>query len=431
MPNVISSLFIAITAFGWGTQIDDSFYSTALGGNNMVDVFLPEGYDANDTTTHYPVVYYLHARGGTQNSGTNNIIAAWMDASQSGQINPIILVKPNGWVTPFYGSFYVNSDYYGAFEDYIVDDLVAYIDSAYNTIPEQQFRVLTGHSMGGYGSMMLGLKHPDRYRALSAHSGTPYSFNWIPDWIQNEVLPENGGSGPFDPDLGWRTDMMFNFGALFSPNSNNPPYNLDLPFDNQGNMIDSIFALWQEHTATRWASKYDPEVGLAIQFTIGSADGDIEPSIYKGNMAFSDSLDSLGIPYKMHIYDVSHYGLLYERNLAGLGFLDSVMWETVGVEQVELKAPMSFMLHQNYPNPFNPNTTISYSITEQSKVRLSVFDIRGQEVMTPQDGSKSPGNYEVQWNGMDQSGNPVSTGVYFCRLEAGSYSQSIKMVYLR
>jgi len=84
-----------------------------------------------------------------------------------------------------------------------------------------------------------------------------------------------------------------------------------------------------------------------------------------------------------------------------------------------------------YPNPFNPTTTIIYSLPEQSSVKLTVFDIRGQEIMNLQDEVKSQGNYEFQWNGVDQSGTQVSTGVYLCRLQAGGHSKTIKMVYLR
>ena len=91
----------------------------------------------------------------------------------------------------------------------------------------------------------------------------------------------------------------------------------------------------------------------------------------------------------------------------------------------------TFFLGPNYPNPFNPTTSISYSLPEQSAVKMTVFDIRGREVLTLLNEDISPGNYEVQWCGMDQAGNPVSTGVYFCRLEAGTFSHTIKMVYLR
>ena len=74
---------------------------------------------------------------------------------------------------------------------------------------------------------------------------------------------------------------------------------------------------------------------------------------------------------------------------------------------------------------------ISYSLPKRSDVTLTVFDIRGQEVTTLHDATKPPGNYEVQWNGRDQSGNPVSTGVYFCRFQADNFWQTIKMVYLK
>jgi len=64
--------------------------------------------------------------------------------------------------------------------------------------------------------------------------------------------------------------------------------------------------------------------------------------------------------------------------------------------------------------PVNPEN--SYSQTEAGSVKLAVLNIRGQEVMILQDADNPPGKYEVQWNGKDQAGNPVSTGVYFCRL---------------
>ena len=103
---------------------------------------------------------------------------------------------------------------------------------------------------------------------------------------------------------------------------------------------------------------------------------------------------------------------------------------TTAIAENEL-LPNDNVLHQNFPNPFNPITTIGYDLPEQAIVNLTVYDLRGQEVMTLEQSEKPPGIYEVQWNGMNQSGNQVSTGVYFCRLHAGEYNQTIKMVYLR
>jgi hypothetical protein len=104
---------------------------------------------------------------------------------------------------------------------------------------------------------------------------------------------------------------------------------------------------------------------------------------------------------------------------------------TVSISSDDQKVPVYYGIHQNYPNPFNPSTTISFSLPEQSLVKLKVFDIRGQEVFELVDTERPPGTYEVQWNGMDDAGNRVSTGVYFCRLKAGTYSQTIKMVYMK
>ena len=81
---------------------------------------------------------------------------------------------------------------YGNFEDYIVFDLVEFIDSAYNTIPSREKRAIMGHSTGAFGAMYLALKHPDVYCGVSAHSG-PLDFKHFSDWIP-VVLSENGGA---------------------------------------------------------------------------------------------------------------------------------------------------------------------------------------------------------------------------------------------
>lgn len=89
-------------------------------------------------------------------------------------------------------------------------------------------------------------------------------------------------------------------------------------------------------------------------------------------------------------------------------------------------APREFALFQNYPNPFNPNTTIIYQIPSQSHVTLTVFDILSREVATLVKGVEEPGYKSVQW---DASG--VASGVYFYRLDAGSFTSVKKLVLLR
>jgi hypothetical protein len=107
--------------------------------------------------------------------------------------------------------------------------------------------------------------------------------------------------------------------------------------------------------------------------------------------------------------------------------------DTISVVGREMKDhfPIGFSLSQNYPNPFNPTTSISYDLPETSDLRLTIYDITGRTVATLADVHQPAGSYTTQWNGSDDSGNPVSTGVYFCRLQARDYSKTIKMVYLR
>jgi hypothetical protein len=88
----------------------------------------------------------------------------------------------------------------------------------------------------------------------------------------------------------------------------------------------------------------------------------------------------------------------------------------------------TYFLYQNYPNPFNPKTQISYQIpnSEVQNVNLKVFDILGKEVATLVNEKQSPGNYQVEFDGTD-----YPSGVYFYRLQSGSYSETKKMILLR
>ncbi|MCK6622955.1 MAG: T9SS type A sorting domain-containing protein [Calditrichaceae bacterium] len=99
-------------------------------------------------------------------------------------------------------------------------------------------------------------------------------------------------------------------------------------------------------------------------------------------------------------------------------------------------APLSFFLFQNYPNPFNSLTTISYRLppagqTVTAEAELTVYDILGQRVKTLLSGSMPAGSYRVQWDGRDENGNPLASGVYVYCLRARGLVQSKKMLLLR
>jgi aminopeptidase N len=99
---------------------------------------------------------------------------------------------------------------------------------------------------------------------------------------------------------------------------------------------------------------------------------------------------------------------------------------------IEEKPPaFAFRLAQNYPNPFNPVTTIRFSVPERRLVQLRVYDVTGRLVATLADGVFTAGIHSVQWNGTNRRGQPVASGIYFYRLQAGSDAATRKMMLLR
>ena len=93
--------------------------------------------------------------------------------------------------------------------------------------------------------------------------------------------------------------------------------------------------------------------------------------------------------------------------------------------------PKEFCLHPNYPNPFNPETTISYDLSEDGFVELSVYNMRGEKVTTLIKGNQEAGSYRLNWDGTNRNGEIVSSGIYFLRIASGSYSRTSKMVFIR
>jgi hypothetical protein len=93
--------------------------------------------------------------------------------------------------------------------------------------------------------------------------------------------------------------------------------------------------------------------------------------------------------------------------------------------------PTKFALHQNYPNPFNATTTIIYELPEVSHVTIEIFNVLGQKVTTLTDGREDAGIHSVEWNGADETGSIVSSGVYFYRISTPGYSAEKKMVLMK
>ncbi len=95
------------------------------------------------------------------------------------------------------------------------------------------------------------------------------------------------------------------------------------------------------------------------------------------------------------------------------------------------EAPALSALYPNFPNPFNPETTIRFSLGKTSRVKLSIYNTKGQLVKTLANDILTPGQHQKTWNGRDESGQAVASGVYFYRLDADNYRRTMKMVLMK
>ena len=96
-----------------------------------------------------------------------------------------------------------------------------------------------------------------------------------------------------------------------------------------------------------------------------------------------------------------------------------------------VETPTGFSLGDNYPNPFNPTTTISFNVPEYSAVSIAVYNLMGEKIRTLVADSRAAGNYQINWDGTDNHGNAVSTGMYFYELKAGDFKQVKRMTFMK
>ncbi len=175
-----------------------------------------------------------------------------------------------------------------------------------------------------------------------------------------------------------------------------------------------------------WADEDGSQEGLHANFKL-SADGE---AVYLSN-SDGDLVDNVS-------FEVQNEDVSWARSPNGTGdFLKmTASFEAVnesGHSNVEgtLTSPKRFELAQNYPNPFNPTTVISYSLSSFDNVELSIFNLQGQKVKTLMSGSQSAGVFEVIWNGTNEDGLKVSSGIYIYQLIAGNQRMVKKMSLMK
>jgi S-formylglutathione hydrolase FrmB len=339
---VFAMFCLSSESFGQqGSVINTSFYSKSMLENRNMLIYLPDGYDQQDTATRYPVIYWLHG-GGDDSYSEQEIFQSMLDGlTNSGSILPTIVVKPDGKRkdSPFAGddSWYTNSELFGNIEDFIVKDLVEFIDSSFNTFASREKRSICGFSMGALGAMRFALKHPEVYCGVVANSGYP-DMSKLSLFIPS-LLSEYKGIpiSSFKPEAGSMSDLFFVLSGAYSPNLSNPPYFVDFPLDSSGNWIDSVWARWNLNNCAFLAKNLTDTSDLALFFDCGKQD---ETLAYDFNTSFADTLNKLGLYHVFQSFSGTHLSQVLNRIRFGYQFLDSIMNKSNGVYNVFALKPV-------------------------------------------------------------------------------------------
>lgn len=294
--------------------------------SRSIYVYLPPSYFAS--TARFPVIYYLPGFGDTSMLG----FSLPDDADQvtrNGDVHESIIVSADG-VNQLGGSFYVNSPMTGGWEDYIVKDVVHYVDSHYRSVPKASARAITGHSMGGFGAINIGMHHPDVFSVvysispgLFAADGLAHS-QMLEKWAVAESLGlrKHLKSLPKDEALpamfGAVDTFSLAYGLAFASNPQSAPPYQDFPVSKVRGKLVRNDAVWK-----RWDAgfggipdevrQYKANMLRLNGLVVDYGRTDEYAWIPKGCQYFDKQLSAAGIPHEVRGFDGDHQTRLSER----------------------------------------------------------------------------------------------------------------------
>ncbi|MCI4589510.1 alpha/beta hydrolase-fold protein [Sphingobium sp. BYY-5] len=265
-------------------------------------VVLPPSY-GKEPKRRYPVVYALHGYSIGVEQWTKEIhITTTVQNAFAKGARDIILVLPDS-KTVHNGSMYSSSVTTGDFETFISRDLIAYIDSHYRTIAKRESRGLAGHSMGGYGTSRIGMKHADMFGALYIMSPCCLSARQAGQMDAAAMTALESVKTPADSaKLPFFLRAQLATSAAWSPNPKNPPLYLDLPVKD-GAVRGDVLAKWAANAPLAFVDQYIGNLRRyrAIAIDVGDKDG------LKGDaQALHEVLDRNGIANSFEIYEGDH-----------------------------------------------------------------------------------------------------------------------------
>jgi len=279
-----------------------------------VFVYLPPGY-ASSPAKRYPVVYFLHGYGVGAAVYANNVLKlpGSADAAIAAGAQETIVVVPDAF-TRYGGSMYSKSPTIGDWEMFIAHDLVDYIDANYRTLAKRESRGLSGHSMGGYGTMRVAMKHPEQFVALYAMSACCL-MNSAPEKAAVDAQNARVAAGIEVYKAGTFDNALLAQAAAWAPNPQNGPLFFDFPYQN-GEAQPVVQAKWAVNSQLVLVDQDVPELQQfkAIMLDVGDKDG-----LVTTNTQLDAALTRLGVAHGWEVYDGDH------GNRIGQRFIDKLL----------------------------------------------------------------------------------------------------------
>lgn len=261
-------------------------------------VVLPPSY-ASNPTRRYPVVYYLHGFAISGRDFYDYMQVPTAVAQNAAEGREFIVVVPDT-LTAMGGSMYSNSVTTGNFRDFIATDLVQYIDANFRTLARREGRALVGHSMGGYGTWVVGMTHPQVFNAIwaqsaccvSARTETPESAAAMAA-VQRDGVDRAG--------FGMRAGLAS--AVAWSPNPDKPPFFVDWPLAADGSVDQAVLARWAANAPLVMVSTHLEALQsfAAIGADVGTGDG-----LIRDDTLIHQELEGFGIAHRWETYEGTH-----------------------------------------------------------------------------------------------------------------------------
>lgn len=292
-----------------------------LGDPHVRDLFvyLPHEYSTGDK--RYPVVYSLSGFSGrgkmmlNDNPFVPNLAERMDKLIDEGTVRPMIVVMPDCF-TYYGGSQYINSTANGNYGDYLTQELVSYVDANFRTLADRSSRAVMGKSSGGYGALIMGLKHADIFGLVSSISGDAYFEYCYPLDFPSAFKQIKGDPEAFLKAF-WSSEKQnrADFGALntigmaasYSANGTS----FDLPIDLEtGEIRRDVWQRWLEHDPVRLVEKYVDNLKslLLLHLDAGTKD---EFNLDVGARILSRKLTDHGIEHIHDEFDDGHFNISY------------------------------------------------------------------------------------------------------------------------